>query len=66
MNIKIYPSAEMQSVYSTAPADRAKGYTLGESYLSTEMQSAYSTRQADWAALPNKFQNDLFDLKKFI
>ena len=26
-----YPSAEMQSVYSAAPADKATGYSLGES-----------------------------------
>ena len=39
----------MQSVYSTALADWATGYSLGKSYLSAEMQSVYSTALADWA-----------------
>ena len=52
-----YPSAEMQSVYSTAPVDRAKIVrchirTLVEgSYPSAEMQSVYSTAPVDWAKI---------------
>ena len=45
------PSAEMQSVYSTAAADRATGHSLEESYPSAEMRSVYSTAAADWAIL---------------
>ena len=40
----------MQSVYSTAAADWATGYSLGKSYPSAEMQSVDSTPVADWAA----------------
>ena len=43
------PSAELQLVYSTAPADWATGHSLGESYPSAELQSAYSTAPAVWA-----------------
>ena len=48
-----YPSAEMQSVYSTAPADWATRRSLGESYPSAETQSVYSTALADWATRPS-------------
>ena len=44
-----YPSAEMQSVYSTVPADWATGHWLGESYSSAKMQSVYSIAPANWA-----------------
>ena len=44
-----YPSAEMQSVYSAAPADWATWQSLGESYPSAEMQSVYSAAPADLA-----------------
>ena len=44
-----YPSADNQSVYSTAQADLATGHSLGESYSSAEKQSMYSTAPADWA-----------------
>ena len=37
-----YPSAEMQSAYSKAPAKWATGHSLGEPYTFAEMQSAYS------------------------
>ena len=47
--LKNNPSAEMLSVYSTAPADRATGHSLAGSYLSVEMQSVYSTAPADGA-----------------
>ena len=46
---KSYPSAEMQSVYSTAPANWATRHLHGESYPSAEMQSVYSTALANWA-----------------
>ena len=39
-----YPSAEKQSMYSTAQ------HSLGESYPSVRRQSVYSTVQADWAS----------------
>ena len=42
-----YPNVEMQSVYSTAQADKVTGHSLGESYPSAEMQSVYSIGQAD-------------------
>ena len=44
-----YTSAEMQSVYSTASADRAIGDYLEGCYFSAEMQSVYSTAPADGA-----------------
>ena len=47
-----YPSAEKQSVYSTAPGDWATGHSLeqgGVSYPSAEKQSVYSTAPGDWA-----------------
>ena len=37
-----YPSAEMQSVYSEAPANRATGHSMVDSYPSAEMQSKFS------------------------
>ena len=43
-----YSSADMQSVYFTAPADWATGQSLGESYPSAEMLSVYFTAQAYW------------------
>ena len=49
-----YPSVEMQSVYSTAPDDKAPGHSWGlggGSYPSVEMQSVYSTAPDDWADL---------------
>ena len=49
-----YPSAEMQSVYSTVPAEWATGYSLGESYPSTEMQSVYSAAPANWVIAKKK------------
>ena len=49
-----YPSAEMQSVYSTVPAGWATGHSLGESYSSAEVQSIYSTAPADWAITMNE------------
>ena len=43
-----YLSAQMQSMYSTAPSDWATGYSLREgSYLSAQMQSVYSTAPDD-------------------
>ena len=38
-----HTSAEIKSVYSTAPAEWATKHSLGESYPSAEMQSAYFT-----------------------
>ena len=46
-----YPSAEVQSVYSTAPANWTTGHSLGESYPSAEVQSVYSTAPADWVRI---------------
>ena len=43
--VGVLPSAELQSVYSTAPADLATRW--GESYPSIKRQSGYSTTQAD-------------------
>ena len=45
---ELYPSAEMQSAYSAAPADWATGHSLEESYPSARMQSVYSAAPADW------------------
>ena len=45
---EFYPSAEMQSVYSTASTDWAIGHLLEESYPSEQMQSVYSRASADW------------------
>ena len=42
------PSAEIQSVYSTAPTDWVTGHSLGESYPSAETLLVYSTAPADW------------------
>ena len=47
--VRYYHSAEMQFVYSTAPADWATGHSLRESYLSAEMLSVYSIVEANWA-----------------
>ena len=44
-----YPSAEIQSVYSTVLIEWATGHSLVESYSSAEMQSVYSTVPVDWA-----------------
>ena len=45
-----YPSAEVQSVYSTALADLATRTLIWRgSYPSAEVQSVYSTAPADWA-----------------
>ena len=44
-----YPSAEKQSVYSTAPANWVTGHSLEQFYPSAEMQSVYSTAPTDWA-----------------
>ena len=44
-----YLSAEMQSVYSAAPAGWATGHLLGRVFPSAEMQSVYSAAPADWA-----------------
>ena len=46
-----YTSAEMQSEYSTAPADRTSGHSLGKSYSYAEMHSMYSTTPAHWATM---------------
>ena len=46
-----YPSAEMQSAYSTARTDWVTGLSLGESCPSAEMQSAYCTALTDWDSL---------------
>ena len=43
------PSAEMQSVYSAAPATWATGHSLGKSYQSAYMQLVYTTAATDWA-----------------
>ena len=43
-----YSSAEMQSVYSTAPAEWTTRHSLRESYPSAELQSMYSTAPAEW------------------
>ena len=51
-----YPSAEMQSVYCTVPADWATGHSLGESYHSAEMQSVYCTVPVDWARIKQEKQ----------
>ena len=45
---EFYSSAEIQLMYSTAPADWATGHSLRESYHSAEMQLMYSTALADW------------------
>ena len=48
-----HPSADMQPMYSTAPADRAShisGHSSWESYPSAEMQPMYSTAPADRAS----------------
>ena len=45
-----YTSAEMHSVYSITPADRATGHSLGE------VQSVYFASPADWASKHTKFQ----------
>ena len=45
-----YPSAEMQSAYSTALADWTLiGVVVGGSYLSAEMHLVYFTAPANWA-----------------
>ena len=44
-----YPLAEMYLMHSTAPADWAKGHSLGESYHSAEMHLVYSTAPTKWA-----------------
>ena len=44
-----YPSAEMQSVYPTAPTNCTTGHSLGESYSSAEIQSVYSTAPTNCA-----------------
>ena len=44
-----YSSAEVQSVYFTAPVDWPTGHTLEKSYPSGEMQSVYCTAPTDWA-----------------
>ena len=41
-----YPSVKMQSVYSTAPADRARGHSLRESCPFAVLQSVSSTAQS--------------------
>ena len=46
MGLRSYPSAEKQSVYSTAPSDWATGNLSGEFYPSAEMQFVYSTALA--------------------
>ena len=43
-----YASADLQSVYSTAPADWANLWAAG-SYPSAKKQSLYSSAVADWA-----------------
>ena len=43
-----YSSAEMQSLYSTAPVNWAIGHSLGESYPIAEMQTVFSTAPTDW------------------
>ena len=43
-----YPSAEIQSVYLTAPVKRATGHSLGESYPSAKGQLVCSSAPADW------------------
>ena len=42
LGVRFYLSAEMQSVYATAPADWVTGHSLDESQTSAEMQSVYS------------------------
>ena len=46
---KSYSSAEIQSVYSTAPADWHVRHSLRDFYPSTEILSVYSAAPADWA-----------------
>ena len=43
----IFLTAEMQSVHSVAPADKAIGNPLVESYLSAKMKSVNSVAPAD-------------------
>ena len=42
-------SSDMQSVYSTAPANWVTEHSLGDSYPSVKMQSLYSAASAVWA-----------------
>ena len=44
---EFYPSAEMQSVYSTALANRATGHSSGDSHLSAEMQLVFYSPSSD-------------------
>ena len=53
VSVRGYPSAEVQSVYSTAPANRVEdtrggGVGVG-AYPTAEMQSVYSSNSADYA-----------------
>ena len=49
VGLGVYPSAEMQSVYFTAPANCATGHSLSwGSYPSADIQSIYFTAPADW------------------